>query len=90
MEDNHKGSIFSDFAQPRVRRRLGPNPRAEGDPAGSPEAAGGSYRKVSQPSGPQNRPTCTCSTLPRASARHSPLPIASFHFLLFRISNEGT
>ena len=30
-------------------------------------------RKVSQPSGPQNRPTCTCSTLPRASARTSPL-----------------
>ena len=34
-------------------------------------------RKVSHPSGPQNRPTCTCSTLPRASARQSPLAVAS-------------
>jgi len=30
-------------------------------------------RKVSRPSSPQNRPTCTCSALPRASARDSPL-----------------
>ena len=30
-------------------------------------------RKVSRPSSPQNRPTCTCSTLPRASARTPPL-----------------
>ena len=30
-------------------------------------------RKVSHPSSPQNRPTCTCSTLPRASARTPPL-----------------
>ena len=30
-------------------------------------------RKVSPPSSPQNRPTCTCSTLPRASARQPPL-----------------
>ena len=29
--------------------------------------------KVSHLTGPQNRPTCTCSTLPRASARTSPL-----------------
>ena len=34
-------------------------------------------RKVSHPSGPQNRPTCTCSTLPRASARTSPLGAAA-------------
>ena len=32
-------------------------------------------RKVSPPSSPQNRPTCTCSTLPRASARTPPLSV---------------
>jgi len=35
-------------------------------------------RKVSQPSGPQNRPACTCSTLPRASARTSPLAVQTW------------
>ena len=30
-------------------------------------------RKVSHLTGPQNCPTCTCSTLPRASTRHSPV-----------------
>ena len=30
-------------------------------------------RKVSHPTSPQNRPTCTCSTLPRASSRQPPL-----------------
>ena len=30
-------------------------------------------RKVSPPSSPQNRPTCTCTPVPRASARTSPL-----------------
>ena len=34
-------------------------------------------RKVSPPSSPQNRPTCTCSTLPRASARQPPLAAAT-------------
>ena len=32
-------------------------------------------RKVSHLTSPQNRPTCTCSTLPRASARTSPMLI---------------
>ena len=41
-------------------------------------------RKVSPPSGPQNRPTCTCSTLPRASARTLPLDKASM------VSHVGT
>ena len=30
-------------------------------------------RKVSHPSGPQNHPTCTCTPVPRVSARDSPL-----------------
>ena len=32
-------------------------------------------RKVSHPSSPQNRPTCTCTPVPRASARTSPLAV---------------
>ena len=38
-------------------------------------------RKVSRSSSPQNRPTCTCSTLPRASARQPPLPQAGRRLL---------
>ena len=40
-------------------------------------------RKVSQPSSPQNRPTCTCSTLPRASARTPPLGIGVLHLWIY-------
>ena len=43
-------------------------------------------RKVSRPSGPQNRPTCTCSTLPRASARHSPLEMVSSYLFTSIVS----
>ena len=34
-------------------------------------------RKVSRPSGPQNHPTCTCTPVPRVSARELPLVKAS-------------
>ena len=47
-------------------------------------------RKVSRPSSPQNRPTCTCSTLPRASARTSPLAMLRQHGPLYgRHSRRG-
>jgi len=47
-------------------------------------------RKVSRPSSPQNRPTCTCSTLPRASARTPPLePNSSSRQLVAGGGEEG-
>ena len=43
-------------------------------------------RKVSRPSSPQNHPTCTCTPVPRVSARDSPLSIHHFICWFFQRS----
>ena len=47
-------------------------------------------RKVSHLTGPQNRPTCTCSTLPRASARTPPLGVSLGLYACFLTTVQST
>ena len=46
-------------------------------------------RKVSRPRGPQNHPTCTCTPVPRVSARDSPLIQCTRATLIFLMRSKG-